>query len=217
MKRHTGTPPDVKGGETHAALSDNQTRAEKPGVLGRAPSAVCRFSGSSDHLLRAVKAPDGFFILDVLNTLPVDKHTEEFHIKADVALLKKAYEDGFFQHPKGVDGFLDHLYDRIYAHLIQNIALARKSGACIAGYGKVSELKNKGRLTFMIMATDCKGRDVHELFNSVPNSKKAWVGESADLGAIFGKDQVMAIGFSRPHFVKDIKNDLMMLENLSLR
>ncbi len=176
-----------------------------------------------------VQAPDGSFMLDYSGQL-----TRFLKNERRLNRSKKSNKDIIKQEPVYVECNAQALFDfhdnnikdqslsdwlrdvqtTITNAIEQNIALARKSGDCIAGYTKVSQLLSKNSLHFLIYATDITGKDGIDLINKVCDSKKYAFANAQILGAIFNKEKTMLVGFNSQHFLNTIKNGGKQLDCL---
>lgn len=205
-------------------ITPSQT-LENPAVLDDV-----QISPQTDPLaLCFVQSPDGSFMLDYSGQL-----TRFLKNERRLNRSKKSNKDIVKQEPVYVDCNMQALFDfhqnyikdqllndwlinvqaTITQAIEQNIALARKSGDCIAGYTKVSQLLSKNTLHFLIYADDIAGKDGLDLINKVSDNKKYGFADAQRLGALFGKEKTMLVGFNSQHFLNRIKNGGKQLDCL---
>lgn len=213
----------IKGGTTDEARPHHEPHeALTPSDLSnkrseRRPRVSCiltqePLNEDKDNLIRFVKAPDGAFIADLKQKLPAE---ESFYIKADRETLSLAFGKGLFQESyASLDILTDHIISLLETSFYQLIALARRSGDVIFGFEKIQELIQRNKAVFVLAAPS---KTQNSTFKALPDNAYCVFGDAERYGQIFSRERVVYIAFTKPHFVKDIKNLIKRMEHLRIQ
>ena len=211
-----GTPDE---GHPHHTPNEAVLNPPRPSKkrLGRRPSVSCfltqtPLNEAKDNLIRFVKAPDGLFIPDLKQKLPAQ---EEIHLKADVATIERAFDEGLFKHCaySSAQELCEHLVSLLETLFYQHISLSRRSGDVVFGYEKMQELVKKNKALF-VLTTDRKTSK--NIPSSLSTDNFKLFGDAERYGQIFARERVVYITFIKQHFIKDIKNLINRMEHLRI-
>ncbi len=184
-------------------------------VSGRRPVVVCALTQTAlnedkDNLIRFVKAPDGSYVADLKNKLP---GKDFIHLKADYDTIKQATQNKLLGEQSNPDEISKNIISLLENEYYQNIALARRSGEIIFGFGKVQDLIKKNRAIFVIVA---QGQEITPPFSNLPAHSFLQYGDANRYGQLFARERVVYIAFTRHHFVKRLKNLIKRMECLRI-
>lgn len=142
------------------------------------------------QLLRFVIGPDGDVVPDLLGKLP----GRGIWVKADAAALKTAVSKKLFSRAAKaqvkVDPDLPERLERQLADRVGNLlALARKSGAAVAGYEKVKDWLAKEEAWVLLQASDGSERGKSKLSTPYKGVFIGWL-TADELGMAFGRENL---------------------------
>ncbi len=142
-------------------------------------------------LIRFVVGPEAQIVPDVLEKLP----GRGIWVSADRDALEKAVTKGLFarsaKQPVTVpDGLVDQVERQLARHVVDLIALTRKSGRAVAGFEKVKGWLAEGRAKVLFQASDGSERGKGKLWT--PEGGR-WFGvlTSSEMGLAFGRESVI--------------------------
>jgi len=158
------------------------------------PDRRCIVTGETQPkrgLIRFVVGPEDRIVPDVLEKLP----GRGIWVSADRSALEKAASKGLFarsakQPVKVPDGLVEEVERQVLRHLLELIALARKSGRAVAGYEKVKTWLADGKARVLLQASDGSERGKGKLWT--PEGGR-WFGmlTASELGLAFGRESVI--------------------------
>jgi len=158
------------------------------------PERKCIATGetqSKTGLIRFVVGPDAQIVPDVLEKLP----GRGIWVSADRDALELAVKKGLFarsaKQPVTVpDGLIDQVERQLARHVVDLIALARKSGRAVAGFEKVKGWLADGKAKVLFQASDGSERGKGKLWT--PEGGR-WFGvlTSSEMGLAFGRESVI--------------------------
>ncbi|WP_321343524.1 RNA-binding protein [Breoghania sp.] len=126
--------------------------------------AVTREVRPVDEMIRFVLAPDGSVVADLKRELPgrgvwvnATRHCVE------TAEKKRVFSRGFKSDVRVEPGLADRVEERLYAHALGALGLARKSGAVITGFSKVEAVLKKDELAALVHASDAAEDGIRKL------------------------------------------------------
>lgn len=142
-------------------------------------------------LIRFVVGPEAQVVPDVLEKLP----GRGIWVAADRDALEKAIAKGLFarsaKQPVTVpDGLVEQVERQLARHVVNLIALTRKSGRAVAGFEKVKGWLAEGRAKVLFQASDGSERGKGKLWT--PEGGR-WFGvlTSSEMGLAFGRESVI--------------------------
>lgn len=143
------------------------------------------------ELVRFVVGPEAQVVPDILGKLP----GRGIWVSADRAALEKAAGKKLFARaakaPVQVpEGLVDEVERQIARRVIDLIALARKSGAAVAGYEKVKSWLQMEEAEVLIQAVDGSGRGKSKLSTPHYGRYIGWL-TADELGQAFGRETVI--------------------------
>ncbi len=200
----------------------------------------CIASGDKDvreHLLRFVVGPEGHLVVDLLGRLP----GRGMWVKPSVASIRRAVEKNLFARAAGqsvklqadLATFLANLEQQLVRRCVDNLGLARKSGAAVAGFDMVRDVlhkEGKAALGLLLAARDgmADGRSkLAALATAILGQGNPFSADqrnldgilidcldAAELAAAFGRDRVVHV-VVRPGGIADhLKADCRRLSGL---
>ena len=165
-------------------------------------------SGPRESMLRFVCAPDGQVIADLAERLP----GRGMWLRAEKDVIDQASRKNIFKRTAGgpvtvADNLADRVASQLRARCLNNISLARRAGALIAGYHNVRAAA--GRIGAVIFAADGAANSrakLEPLANGVPIID---VFTAAELAAAIGREHVVQAavmpGSMAEQFVRDVQ------------
>ena len=142
-------------------------------------------------LIRFVASPDGVVVPDVLEKLPGrGVWVAADRAALDKAVAKKLFARGLKQPVTLPDGLVDEVERQLVRRLVGLIALARKSGASVAGYEKTKDWHDKGKARVLIQASAGSGRGKSKLSTPQGGRFIGWL-TADELGMAFGRQTVI--------------------------
>lgn len=166
------------------------------------------------QLLRFVIGPDGDVVPDLLGKLP----GRGIWVKADAAALKTAVSKKLFSRAAKaqvkVDSDLPERLERQLADRVGNLlALARKSGAAVAGYEKVKDWLAKEEAWVLLQASDGSERGKSKLSTPYKGVFIGWL-TADELGMAFGRESVIHAALSTGGLAKRVVDEAAKLKGL---
>jgi predicted RNA-binding protein YlxR (DUF448 family) len=166
------------------------------------------------QLLRFVIGPDGDVVPDLLGKLP----GRGIWVKADAAALKTAVSKKLFSRAAKaqvkVDPDLPERLERQLADRVGNLlALARKSGAAVAGYEKVKDWLAKEEAWVLLQASDGSERGKSKLSTPYKGVFIGWL-TADELGMAFGRESVIHAALSTGGLAKRVVDEAAKLKGL---
>ena len=142
-------------------------------------------------LIRFVVGPDDMLYPDVLEKLP----GKGIWVSSERDCLEKALKQGLFakaarKQVSGPDGMIDQIEAQLARHLVDLVAMGRKSGRAVAGFEKVKGWLAEGRAKILLQASDGSERGKGKLWT--PEGGRFFeVLTSSELGLAFGRESVI--------------------------
>ena len=134
-----------------------KTKGKKKAMKENKPERTCLLTGeakSADELLRFTLTPDRQVVPDFKKKLP----GKGFYITNSRSVLEQAVAKNVFRkfgkHTKVAPNLGEIVENVLKNRALEAINLARKAGALIAGFEKVRENLQKGKVAFVLGATD---------------------------------------------------------------
>ncbi|MDF1854993.1 RNA-binding protein [Pseudooceanicola sp.] len=165
-------------------------------------------------LIRFVVSPDGQLVPDVLEKLP----GRGIWVTAERGALEQAEKKKLFARaarqpvvvPKAIADLVEGAVAR---HLVDLIALARKSGAAVSGYEKVKGWLETERARILIQAIDGSGRGKSKL--STPEGGR-FVGclTADEIGQAFGRQTTVHAALAAGGLAKRVVDEAQRLKGL---
>ena len=163
-------------------------------IVREEPERKCIVTGdrqSKSGMIRFVVGPGDVIVPDVLEKLP----GRGIWVSSERAVLEKAVAKGLFargakQPVKVPDDLVEQVEVLVLRRVTDAIALARKSGAAVAGYEKVKSWLAEGRAKVLLQASDGSERGKGKLWT--PEGGR-WFGclTANELGLAFGRESVI--------------------------
>ncbi|KPP86466.1 MAG: hypothetical protein HLUCCO07_06775 [Rhodobacteraceae bacterium HLUCCO07] len=148
------------------------------------------------RMVRFVVGPDGAIVPDVMGKLP----GRGIWVGAERAALEKAVAKGLFKRAAKQavtvpPGLVDQVEALLVRRVVDLIAMARKSGAAVAGFEKVKDWLSKDVAEILLQASDGSGRGKSKLSTPMGGYFIGWL-TTEELGRAFGRQTVVhaAIG-----------------------
>jgi predicted RNA-binding protein YlxR (DUF448 family)/ribosomal protein L7Ae-like RNA K-turn-binding protein len=156
----------------------------------KGPLRRCIVSGDSkprETMLRFVVGPDQTLVPDLAEKLP----GRGLWLTPDHKTLAQAIEKRVFaraarQQVKIPADFPQLLAGLFRQRLCDQLGMARRAGAAVAGFEKVDEQIRRGRIKLLLIAADAGKDGRRQLENLAPGTKIIDVLDSAALAGIFG-------------------------------
>lgn len=170
-------------------------RRGEGGEGGEGPERRCIATGESGPkagLIRFVLSPEGEVVPDLLGRLP----GRGLWVSAERAALERAVARNLFARaaraparvPEGLVALVEALLARRVTELV---ALARKSGAAVAGFDKVKEWLAAGRAAALVQAADGSPRERARLRPPAGEGAHVTCLSAGELGLAFGRERVI--------------------------
>ncbi|OWU86023.1 50S ribosomal protein L7 [Oceanicola sp. 22II-s10i] len=181
------------------------------------PERKCIVTGEAQPksgLIRFVVGPDGQVVPDVLGKLP----GRGIWVSADRGAIETAVKKKMFARaarqpvevPEDMAGLVEGILAR---HLVELIALARKSGLAISGFEKVRDWLDKGQVKVLIQAHDGSGRGKSKLWT--PEGARFVGCLSADeIGQAFGRQTTVHAALATGGLAKRVVEEAQRLKGL---
>ena len=181
------------------------------------PERKCIATGETQPahgLIRFVVGPDSQLVPDVLEKLP----GRGIWVAADRAALDTAVKKKLFaraaRQPVTVpDGLTDLVESIVARHVVELIALARKSGDAVAGYEKVKDWLAKEGARVLIQASDGSGRGKSKLSTPYGGRYIGWL-TADELGLAFGRETVIHAALGAGGLAKRVVEEAARLKGL---
>ena len=148
-------------------------------------------SGPKGGLIRFAVGPDGQIVPDIFGKLP----GRGIYVSADRGAVETAVKKSLFaraaqQAVTVPEGLADLVEQMLVRHVIELIALARKSGRAVCGYEKVKGWLGTENIRVLLQASDGSERGKGKLWT--PEGAR-WFGilTSDELGLAFGRESVI--------------------------
>jgi predicted RNA-binding protein YlxR (DUF448 family) len=188
--------PATRGDRAGAPGKD---RAAARGDRAATPLRTCLAVGeprSPDAMIRFVVGPDGRLVPDLARKLP----GRGLWVTATRAALQRAMARKAFaraaRQTVAVDADLpERIENLLRERALETLALARRSGAAVSGFGKVEERLRSGRLGLVVCAADAQASDGRARLKARGAAVADFV-DSATLGRVFGRDDATYIGIA---------------------
>jgi uncharacterized protein len=161
---------------------------------------VTRRKAPRDALLRFVLAPGGAVVVDLKGSLP-GRGVWVIPTREAVAeaVRKKLFARGLRAEAKAAPDLPQMVEDLLVRRAREALSLANKAGQLVAGFGKVEEALQRGRVLAVIHALDAAPDGVRKLSGSVLNSGSAGAGSRKVLSPLPSDDLSLALG--RAHVI----------------
>ncbi|MCA0920315.1 RNA-binding protein [Pseudooceanicola nanhaiensis] len=181
------------------------------------PERKCIATGETQPkygLIRFVVGPDSQLVPDVLEKLP----GRGLWVSADRAALDTAVKKKLFaraaRQPVTVpDGLTDLVESILVRHVVELIALARKSGDAVAGYERVKDWLAKEEARVLIQASDGSGRGKSKLSTPYEGRYIGWL-TADELGLAFGRETVIHAALGAGGLAKRVVEEAARLKGL---
>ncbi len=149
-------------------------------------------SGPAAGLIRFVLSPAGEVVPDILGRLP----GRGMWVAADRAALERAVGRNLFARaaraPARVpEGLADLVETLLVRRVVDLVALARKSGAAVAGFETVREWLAAGRAAVLLQAADGSPRERARLRPPAGEGAHVTCLLGGELGLAFGRERVI--------------------------
>ena len=160
------------------------------------------------HLLRFVATPEGVVVPDFKKRLPgkgvyVSVSRKNLHKAIDANLFAKALKHKI----KPVDG-LEDMVEQILRHqALQAISLARKAGDLLMGMDKVSEALKKGKVAFLLEATDAGADGAEKILRLAGDLKIYRLFATEELDTALNKINTVHVAFLKGDMSGKVSNE----------
>ncbi|MEM6637716.1 MAG: RNA-binding protein [Pseudomonadota bacterium] len=169
-------------------------------VSGERPERRCIVTGKKGAkrgLIRFVLGPENRIVPDLSGKLP----GRGFWVVSDRKSIEKAAAKGLFAKaakeavtvPQGLSEIVE---ERLTERLVGLISLSRKAGGAVAGFEKVKDWIDKGRVEALFQARDGSERGKSKLRPRDKNTRVFNVLEAQELGLAFGRENVIHCALS---------------------
>ena len=163
---------------------------EAPDLDEKGPLRRCIVTGETkprEAMLRFVVGPDKSIVPDLAEKLPGRGLwlTPDYNTLAQ-ALEKKAFQRAARQQVKIPADFPAIVTNLFRQRLLDQLGMARRAGAAIAGFEKVEEQLRRKRLHLLLIAADAGKDGRQKLENLSPRTKIIDTLDGATLAGIFG-------------------------------
>ena len=181
------------------------------------PERRCIATGVSQPkvgLIRFVVGPDGAIVPDILSRLP----GRGIYVAAERAALDRAVARRLFaraaRQPVTVpDGLADTVEGLLARRVVDLVALARKSGAAVAGFEKVKEMLAKGQARVLLQARDGSERGKSKLWTPTGGRFFGCLG-ATELGLAFGRQSVIHAALAAGGLTHKVVEDAARLQGV---
>jgi predicted RNA-binding protein YlxR (DUF448 family) len=169
----------------------------------------CIVSGQvtdKENLLRFTLTPDGSVVPDLKKKLP----GKGAYVIVSKKTLQKAVESGAFAKAFKVRAKADLTLVEQVEHILHKqaldaVSLAKKAGCLISGMDKVTEALHKGKIAFLLEATDA-GEDGHKRIMSYAKDVEIFsLFEIEELDKELAKENVVHLAFVKGPMAKMVK------------
>jgi len=156
---------------------------------------VTRRAGEPEAMIRFVRAPDGAVTPDIAARLP--GRGAWVTARADVvaeAARKQAFSRSLKAEAKAPATLASDVDALLEADCLQMLALANKAGLVVAGFGKVSDLIEKGAAVALVEASD-GAEDGRRKLSQSAHRREAETAQNPPMVALFTSTQLdLALG-----------------------
>ncbi len=169
-------------------------------------------------MVRFVIGPGGSVVPDLAARLP----GRGFWLSARADVLETARTKGAFARaargPVSVPADLNSVLQAQLARRISDhLGLARRAGQAVAGFAKVREWVQAGGAGLILQASDGSADERRRLLSGAGGVAVAWPLDSAGLGAVFGRDQVVHVAIAPGRLAAALLDEILRLSGLSGR
>ena len=176
----------------------------------------CIFTGEVEetkNLLRFTLSPDKEVVPDFGKKLPGKGAYVSNSYKVLTTAIKKNLFSKAFKTKAKVDEGLCELAEKVlYKKGLNGINMARKAGALVTGFEKVSDAVKKGKVSFLVDAVDA-GEDGHKRIVLMAKELKVFsLYKANDLDEALDKVNTVHIAVLKSDIAKMVKEDLERLE-----
>jgi uncharacterized protein len=177
----------------------------------------CIVTGESQPkggLVRFVVSPDGLLVPDVLEKLPGRGiWVSATRSALDQAVKKKTFARAARQPITLPEGLTDIVESAILRHVVELIALARKSGDAVSGFEKVKDWLSKDIADVLIQASDGSGRGKSKLSTPSGGSFIGWL-TADEIGLAFGRETAIHAALASGGLAKRVVEEAARLKGL---
>ncbi len=167
----------------------------------RGPLRTCLATGVAsprEGLMRFVVGPGDGVVPDVAGKLPgrglwVTATAEALR----VVMARKGFARGARRAVTVDPGLPETVERQLRERALGSLAMARRGGHAVAGFAKVEERLRAGKLGLVIVAVDGAEADGRAKLDRA-TAPLAMLGDSTELGRIFGRDAAVYVGVARP-------------------
>jgi len=159
---------------------------------------VSREAGEADEMIRFVLAPDGSVVPDLKRKLPgrgvwVTARREII----ETAVRKRLFARGLKAEAIAAPGLGEDIDRLLEADALRALAMARKAGQVVTGFGKVDQAVRRGKAILLLHATDAAADGMRKLsqavhsLGDVPGPQVRTIFSSAQMDLALGGDNVI--------------------------
>ena len=169
---------------------------------------VTRARHPARRMLRFVAGPDGTIVPDVAGTLP----GRGLWLTAARDIVERARLKGRFAKAAGMPVAVDeHLADRVEGLLarrcLEQIGLARRAGAAVAGHGKVRAMLAAGDAGLLLLASDGSPEGVARMRSAGTGIAVVDLFTGDELGRVFGRDNTVFAAIAKGAFAARLADE----------
>ncbi len=177
----------------------------------------CIVSGEvkpKEDLLRFTLTPDGNVVPDLKKKLP----GKGVYVSCSKALLEQAvaknlFTKAFKQKAKAESGLANLTGEILRKTGLESVNLARKAGVMLGGFDKIIEALRKGKILFLLEATDA-GADGHEKMLSAAKGLKVFaLYDTKTTDEALGKINAVHSAFVKSDMADKAYSDFLRIEN----
>jgi predicted RNA-binding protein YlxR (DUF448 family) len=176
---------------------------------------VTRETGARNGLIRFAISPDGEVVPDLVERLP----GRGLWLTARGDIVRKACAENSFSRaarqrvkvPADLPERLAGLLDQRCRDLI---GLARRSGEAVAGFEKVRAAAKDGGVAVLLEASDGASDGREKILRAAPGARVLSLWTAAELGAPFGRDEVVHAAILKGGLADRLLRDALRLEGL---
>lgn len=193
------------------------TRGGTPKDRSAGPERKCIVTGEAQPkggLVRFAVSPDGLLVPDVLEKLPGRGiWVSASRAALDQAVKKKAFARAARQPVTVPEGLADLVEQALARHVVELIALARKSGDAVSGFEKVKDWLSKDIADVLVQASDGSGRGKSKLSTPHGGHFIGWL-TGDEIGLAFGRETAIHAALASGGLAKRVVDEAARLKGL---
>lgn len=168
-------------------------------------------------LIRFVIGPDDAVVPDVAGKLPGrGMYVAAERDALEAAIARRLFSRGAKRQVVVPETLLVDIETALARRTIDRIALARKSGAAVAGFEKVKDWLDKGQCRILLQAADGSARGKSKLYRPGGRGSFFDILTADELGLSFGRERVIHAALAAGRLADLFRDDAVRLSGVRL-